>query len=452
MYYSRPQIDLSDWSIRILLGLTILFMILLFGCLLIYGPLLVKTAFAIVFHQVLFWLVLTGVVLFGLYRHFRNRLDYTGLEVIIYIFSAFLVVVITYSTSFFKTTGLEDFDVRSGYVVQANYDEEYTTRDPYTVTKTVGSGKNARTVTETKYRNVHHPEQYYFITNTGTTDHVRFGIYKKYVQLWGNQQKEMLHRSRQISIGDGNRYFVTFPGAPDKLVPWAGEFQVENYLKASKTSVHKKHGQITAALKPLLMDYPRVSGGTYGFMNIKRILVAGGDVPNEWRQSVGKRLDDFLAVLNARTDDPKHRRKINLIVYVVNSNDRSFRYALEQHWLYGKKNDAVIIIGCTQFPKIDWVEVIDFWCKTPGFGVYIRDRLQDEVKTLANPEVVVNSITKQVELPPTKGGWERKSMHQELMYLAANIALSMTVHLIALGVVIIVCLGLTWWFENNQDL
>jgi hypothetical protein len=116
--------------------------------------------------------------------------------------------------------------------------------------------------------------------------------------------------------------------------------------------------------KGMIPPYPKV----YDYHKVNRIIQVGVNVPDvaKWNRELAN---------HQRELGPN--KQMNSIIVVVNTDDRMYRYALENAWMGGKKNDAVLIIGTTDGGKtLSWVEVMS-WSKNELFNVVLHDEVMD---------------------------------------------------------------------------
>lgn len=128
--------------------------------------------------------------------------------------------------------------------------------------------------------------------------------------------------------------------------PTAVEHEYTNYIKGNPDAVMKRAG-LAKKFGGLLPDYPRV----YDLYRVRRFLVMGVPIP----RGEAARLNRKLSEINARLGAAK---QVNLIVVVAKTADKGYLDALEEYWLGGKKNDAVLVIGAPNYPKIEWAGVV----------------------------------------------------------------------------------------------
>lgn len=209
--------------------------------------------------------------------------------------------------------------------------------------------------------------------------------------------------------------------------PTAVEHSYENYIKGNPDSVLRRQG-VAARYGKALPDYPKV----YDWYRADRFIAAGVTVPDL------RRLNERLSEINARLGAPK---KVDIIVVVTSQNDEDYLEALREHWIGGKQNDLVVVIGAPQFPDIAWAGAIS-WSRSEDLKVDIRNRLLD-LKAFDGDKVL--DIVEQEAAA--------KFVHRPISdfeYLKATIEPSsgVTWFLFILGLVLGVGLQIYFWIED----
>ena len=106
------------------------------------------------------------------------------------------------------------------------------------------------------------------------------------------------------------------------------------------------------------------------------------------------------------------KKQANVVVLFVNDPDPNYYYALRRSWLGGKKNDIVVIIGSTEYPKIEWVRVMS-WTDKEIFRVTLRDDIE-EIGTIDRERILTAVREDTLKL------YERKRM-RDFEYLKREI-------------------------------
>ena len=143
--------------------------------------------------------------------------------------------------------------------------------------------------------------------------------------------------------------------------PSAREHSFVNYIKAAPDSLFHFSSELIGKNKELLPEYPSV----FDYQYADRVFARGLLLPEttRWNKELA---------LMLRNIGPS--KQANAIVVVVKTGDQKYAQALEQHWLGGKKNDVVVILGVPEYPKISWAYVMS-WTKRELFKVELRDAL-----------------------------------------------------------------------------
>lgn len=229
-------------------------------------------------------------------------------------------------------TDTTDYEVLNGEVTgkqrtQVSCSHSY---DCHCKKKTSGSGKNKTTVEvcDTCYEH-----DYDYNWDVGTT----VGDFR--VKRKDSQGIIEPPRWTEINVGD----------------PSDTAHQYTNYVKASPDSIF--YSKTKSDIKT--PDYPEI----YDYYNFDHVINAPKD-SDKWNLEVAKGLTKRGAL-----------KQVNLMIVFTNQ-DKSFADALHDHWLGGKKNDLVVVIGSKQYPNIDWVKAFS-WSDKDIIHTSIRDDLMD---------------------------------------------------------------------------
>lgn len=397
-----------------------------------------------------FWAIVVISITAGFIQKIRNPLEFMWVELPIQVVTTTTIIFVLFSLFYSTSTDLVDKEIWNSYITKAEYHEAWTERVAYechcrdTGCTTCGTGSSrhkcgcTRTC-DTCYRNDYHPPAWSYIINGEGSSNCEKVNYGEIARLFGNEQKTILHHSGQVSIGDGNMYSVSYTRKQGTLIPASTEHSCVNYLKAS-FSIKKKTG-IKNKYAKLLREYPGIHEGSFGNIEFNRVINVGVNADAKWLRGLDRRLDEDLSLLGSR-------KQVNIIVYLVNTADQNVVQAIRENWIDGKKNDVIVVIGSTSFPKVDWVQVVA-WTKSELFKVTLRDRIYDS-KSIADYNSLAEIISSQVGKSNQAGGFQRMSM-EELEYLTADISLPWWEQLL------IVLIGglVTWlvsWALINNDL
>jgi len=144
--------------------------------------------------------------------------------------------------------------------------------------------------------------------------------------------------------------------------PTTHKSSYKNYLKATGDTLFRKQGLIEK-YKNDLPDYPEK---IYDYYKINRII-------KEKKISLEKYAywNNELSEINGRLGVKK---QVNLILVIVFDKPSDYIHALDQHWLGGNKNDAIVIISVDKDSKILWVGTLAL-VQDNMFQIQMRDNI-----------------------------------------------------------------------------
>lgn len=245
---------------------------------------------------------------------------------------------------------LHDTEVITGSVlnkqrVHDSYEESYDC-NCRTVTSGSGNSKTTSTVCDTCWRTIYTVD-WFLNTTIGRIDIA---------------SKESEWRSVYNSINP-RAYLDAKPGEA------CSQYRsYQNYILASPDSLFNASEYRDTSFDAAIPAYPRI----YGIYKMKHTLSVDNAIPYQERDAWDLGIRNHLKARNANTEP-------NVLFVFTKTTDRTYRYALERKWLGGKKNDLVVVVGTSEYPKVDWVEVITLG-NTSGnelTAIKIRNRLED---------------------------------------------------------------------------
>lgn len=208
--------------------------------------------------------------------------------------------------------------------------------------------------------------------------------------------------------------------------PASREHSYTNYVRANAESLFHEGAALAEKYKDQIPAYPRV----HDYYRIDRVQAIGVDIPDlkQWNENLSIIMQDL---------GPKKQANVNLIF--VNNPDPMYMKALKSAWQGFKKNDIVITVGVTQYPKIDWVDV-DSWSKADMINVALRDDLL--ALNHIRQDAVLNLISDNVQ-----DHYIRRPM-AEFEYLEDEIEPPMWAMIMALIVMFVGSPALTWYMNR----
>ncbi len=209
--------------------------------------------------------------------------------------------------------------------------------------------------------------------------------------------------------------------------PTSVEHSYENPIKGNPDSILRRQG-FAEKFGAALPEYPKV----YDLYRAIKFLTPGISVPGI--QDLNARLSETNAKLGAL-------KKVNIITVVTGQSDPQFAEALREHWLGGKKNDIVVVIGAPRFPQIAWVDIIS-WTKSEDVKVDLRHRLLD-LKEFDGPKAI-KIIQEEVF-----GKFVHRSM-SDFEYLKSTVEPSDFAFWTLFSIALALSIGLQWYFWKND--
>jgi len=136
-----------------------------------------------------------------------------------------------------------------------------------------------------------------------------------------------------------------------------------NYIKAVPESVLNVGVGLSEEAKAQVPPYPEV----YDYYRVNRVISSVGSIPVLGLNTI---VSERLRTLGA-----KHQVDVAV---VITDKSNAYGRVVQNAWLGGKKNAAVIVLGMNKESpkKIDWVYVFS-WSKNKIFDVKLRDDIQE---------------------------------------------------------------------------
>ena len=224
---------------------------------------------------------------------------------------------------------------------------------------------------------------------------------------------------------DPKNYAAAYVGEPCSLT-----YSYTNYIKAVPDSLFNMSDARYEQFASLIPQYPTV----YGKYHVDHVITMGmgaNVAVRDWNNYLAGKLKKLGPASQA-----------NVIVILVNTADQTYRHALETAWLGGKKNDVIVMAGVTNYPKIDWVDIITLGQNADNgmLTVKIRDELT-ALSTIENGQAFIDVVSANVGQH-----FDRKPM-EDFDYLKDDIQPANWVVITAFILAFLLSAGLTWFFH-----
>lgn len=203
----------------------------------------------------------------------------------------------------------------------------------------------------------------------------------------------------------------------------------ENYIKANPDTILRRTNAVER-FKNLVPAYPNK---VYDYYRVNRFVEAG------MREG---HIRDWVWLLRELNADLGKKKQVNVIVVAVKTGDSSYRFALEEAWLGGKKNDLVIILGVPNYPEISWAHVMS-WSRSEDLKVELRDAIL-AIGTVAKRDAIIQVTREMVEKKFVRRPWT------DFKYLTAGLQPGRTATIILFSLGFILTMGLTVYFYQND--
>jgi hypothetical protein len=178
-----------------------------------------------------FWFNFLVPVVIALFLVLTNK-EYIWKEFGIQSGGTLAYVAIIYALFFSVTTDLFDSNYYNGKIKSSIYYEEWKERVTYTESYSCGTSKSPRTCSRTKTRIDYHSPYYQIKTNLGETISISRSDYLRTSREFGKKYVN-LHRSNQVSYGDGDKYI----SYPTKTIQTSVAHTYENLVAVSINNV-----------------------------------------------------------------------------------------------------------------------------------------------------------------------------------------------------------------------
>lgn len=285
----------------------------------------------------------------------------------------------------------------------------YSTRSVYshTTCSTVNKVTSCTTHYKTQYHYDYSWEKRWYVADSFNNHQI------KRINRRGDQEPPRYH---EVNVGD----------------PASTTRSYENYIKAAAHNIINPNKGVMDRYKDKVPAYPIF---IHDYYKSYKVLTVGTKLTNytAWNE----RLAELLKVIG-----PK--KQANVVVIVTNINDPDYRYAVEEAWLGGKKNDIIVLIG-EEKGSILWVDTITLAGNAGNelMTVKMRDALLDhKVVDIQTLDVISSVVLKH---------FDRKAM-EDFEYLKEQIEPPTWVIWACYLLSLLLGLGLTYYFIKNETV
>lgn len=211
--------------------------------------------------------------------------------------------------------------------------------------------------------------------------------------------------------------------------PASIEHTFKNLVKAVPDSIF--NNKMTQSTFPV-PAYPTVRS----FYKLNRVIDVNSGIKRDERIKLNDSLNKSLITLGAQ-------KQVNIIVILTDNKDPMYRYAVENQWLGGKKNDVTVFVGLDG-DNIIWADVMAFGLNIGNetLQVKLRDNLK-AIKTFnsdAIHAIIVNDIKKYYTRPTM----------ESFSYLEDAIEIPTWVIILSIIITLGGSIFLTFYFHTND--
>ena len=229
-----------------------------------------------------------------------------------------------------------------------------------------------------------------------------------------------IDRVDRQGVNEPHRFAITKMGEPVSTT-----HSYDNYVKAAPGTLFRHQG-LKEKYAGTVPEYPQ---SIYDYWHLDRLVTVGVNVDNP------KAWNHELSRINADLGKPK---QVNMIVVLVKNKPDDWYYALEETWIGGKKNDAILVISVDDQMKPQWASVMA-WTSNELFKVKLRDDIMDEQ--------VINRDTLMTALATNVSKYYVRKPMKDFEYLSSSIVPSTTEWVITLIIAVLIAGGLTVFFQ-----
>lgn len=264
-----------------------------------------------------------------------------------------------------------DIEYWGGWVVRAEYYEEWDEEVEYIETQTDSDG-NVTYVTKTEIE--YHSPEWLIKDSNGITIWINQPTFENLCEKFGNRRFIDLHRSYYSE--DGDLWVTTWKNTDNTLTPVTTSHLYENKVAVSDSVFNFPEVDPKTYN---LYDYPRI----YDFFKCKSILGPG----DQTLALAEKKLSYWNAKLGAK-------RQVRIMILIFKNKPIQAGIDQQSYWKGGNKNEFVICVGTDNSNKITWCYPFS-WTEEEILKTNVKQCIND-METL-NLENIVDTVAPQID-------------------------------------------------------
>lgn len=312
-------------------------------------------------------------------------------------------------------------EYQSGYVVSVEW--HYAWRERVVRTETKYDSKTNKSYTVKRVEYVDHPNEYYWILNTGRRDRISRNTYAGIVGQWRTFRFEIdVYHHNLVSGGGGEQY--DWDGVEDQVTTMTYRVSYYNPLRYSHSVFSPRHISKQQASELGLFDRPELEQD-HQVVLCQSELLAEAEVQEANRA---------LQVFNALEGRP---RQIHAYILLFPASKKLETTAFQRDYWEGlHKNEFVVCLG-VQDSKVVWCNTLS-WMDTPTLDVAVKDYFFHNADI--NLLDFIHWLRDNLDL------WKRKEFH-DFEYLGRNLSLRETIlywgaTLLLTALCVAICVGI----------
>lgn len=287
------------------------------------------------------------------------------------------LILISYFTLNFIQTN--DKEYWSGWITKAEHSEPWNEYVHKTCTRTVGTGKDAKTETYDCSYVRYHPDVWHIYGSNGEELDVPENKFLNLVNLFGNRQKTG-HHSGYTNSGD---IFTTYwNGSDPTQAPLVTVHNYKNKVQHSHNIINFPEISKKEAKKLGLFEYPNLN-------DYYALSILGWINPYDQQK-----LDKLNSNLGAR-------KQVKVWILVYQNKPMSIFQDQLNYWKNGNKNEFVIGIGLKD-GKVQWTDVFT-WSESHLLKAETKNKLAEQIGNNLNLSNFIDWLYPEIEQK-----WKRK--------------------------------------------